>query len=72
MFKSGPYVIQLLLSKHSVLIFCLLSIKSHQPSGMRIHRQNSYVPPGKQRTSHREAQSREPDNKIKKKELVEK
>jgi hypothetical protein len=31
-----------------------------------IHRHNSYVPRGKQRTSRREAQSREPANKVKK------
>jgi hypothetical protein len=33
---------------------------------MLIHRQNSYAPRGKQHTGHREAQSREPFNKVKK------
>jgi hypothetical protein len=32
---------------------------------MLIHRQNSYAPCGKQRTGRREAQSREPVNKVK-------
>jgi hypothetical protein len=32
---------------------------------MLIHRQNSYAPRGKQRTVRREAQSREPVNKVK-------
>jgi hypothetical protein len=31
-----------------------------------IHQKNLYVPPGKQRTSHREAQSHEPVNRVKK------
>jgi hypothetical protein len=33
---------------------------------MLIHWQNSYAPRGKQRTGRREAQSREPVNKVKK------
>jgi hypothetical protein len=36
---------------------------------MLILRQNSYVPRGKQRTGRREAQSREPVSKVKKKTL---
>jgi hypothetical protein len=34
---------------------------------MLIHRQNSYAPRSKQRSCRREAQSREPVNKVKKK-----
>jgi hypothetical protein len=34
---------------------------------MLIHRQNSYVPRGRRFTGHREAQSREPVNEVKKK-----
>jgi hypothetical protein len=33
---------------------------------MLIHRQNSYAHRGKQRTGHRERQSRDPVNKVKK------
>jgi hypothetical protein len=39
--------------------------KRYRPSGMLIHRQNSCAPRGKQRTRRREAQSREPVNKVK-------
>jgi hypothetical protein len=43
-----------------------LHSKRYRPSKMLIHRQNSYAPSGKQRTGRREAQSREPANKLKK------
>jgi hypothetical protein len=43
-----------------------LQFKRYLPSGMLIHRQNSYEPLGNQRTGRREAQSREPVNKVKK------
>jgi hypothetical protein len=36
---------------------------------MLIHRQNSYAPRGKQLTGRREAQSREPVNRVKKNSL---
>jgi hypothetical protein len=39
-----------------------LHSKRYRPSGMPIHRQNSYAPTGKHRTGHCEAQSREPVN----------
>jgi hypothetical protein len=38
----------------------------YRPLGMLIRRQNLYAPRGKQRTGRREAQSREPVNKVKK------
>jgi hypothetical protein len=54
MLSSGPQV--LITSLHS---------KSYLLSGMLINRQNSYAPRGKQRTGLREAQNREPVNKLK-------
>jgi hypothetical protein len=39
-----------------------LHSESFRPSGMLIHRQNSYAPSGKQRTGRRGTQSREPVN----------
>jgi hypothetical protein len=46
-----------------------LHSKRYRPSGMLIHRQNLYVPRSKRRTRRREAQSREPVNKVKKETL---
>jgi hypothetical protein len=41
---------------------------SYRPSGMLIHRQNSYAPLGRRCTGRREVQSRELVNKVKKKQ----
>jgi hypothetical protein len=55
--KCRPAVHKLIISLHSV---------RYRPSGMVIHRPNSYAPRGKHGTGRREAQSREPVNKFKK------
>jgi hypothetical protein len=43
-----------------------LNSKSCQPSGILIHRQNSYAPGRRRRTFRRKTRSREPVNKFKK------
>jgi hypothetical protein len=43
-----------------------LHSKCYRPSGILIHRQNSYALRGKQHTGRREAQNSEPVNKVKK------
>jgi hypothetical protein len=43
-----------------------LHSKRYRPTSMLTHWQNSYAPSSKQSTGHREAQSREPVNKLKK------
>lgn len=45
------------------------AVKRYWPSGMLIHRKNSYTPPGKQRTNRREVQNCGPVSIVKKNKL---
>jgi hypothetical protein len=50
--------------KRSIKLITSFHSKRYRPSGMVIHRQNSYAPRGKQRTGRLEEQSSEPVNRV--------